>query len=136
LGVVIIAAALTHVFLVDYYVSEPWERVLWVAMTGAFVLLVAWVRVVRPVQRYRNPWRIEKVVPERGQCYTLVLEPSRRHDRNHGGFAFQAGQFAWIMVGGSVRGHPAPVLDLLESRHERPGGLHRQGRRGLHLGHR
>jgi hypothetical protein len=61
---------------------------------------VAWVRVVRPVQRFRNPRRIEEVVPERGQSYSLVLEPSRRRARNHGGFAFQAGQFAWIMVRG------------------------------------
>jgi predicted ferric reductase len=117
LGVVIIAAALTHVFLVDYYVDEPWERALWVAMTGAFVLLVAWVRVVRPVQRYRAPWRVEEVVPERGQSYTMVLEPSRRHATQRAGFAFQAGQFAWIMVGGSpfaVTQHPFSISSSAE----------------------
>ena len=117
LGVVIIAAALAHVFLVDYYVDEPWERVLWVAMTGAFVLLVAWVRVVRPVQRYRSPWRVEEVVPERGQSYTMVLEPSRRHATHRDGFTFQAGQFAWIMVGKSpfaITQHPFSISSSAE----------------------
>ncbi len=116
LAVVVIAAALAHVFLVDYYVNEPWERALWVGMTGAFVLLVAWIRVVRPVQRYTNPWRVEEVIPERGQSYTMVLTPSHRHAKNHG-FAFQAGQFAWIMVGGSpfaVTQHPFSISSSAE----------------------
>ena len=85
LAVVVVVAALAHVFLVDYYVDEPWERALRVAMSGAFVWLLVWVRVVRPVQRYRHPWRVEEVVRERGDTYTMVLKPEKEN-----GFAFEA----------------------------------------------
>lgn len=40
LGVLIVATALTHVFLVGYYVDEPWERTLWLVMSAGFVLLL------------------------------------------------------------------------------------------------
>jgi predicted ferric reductase len=68
LGVAIIATALAHVFLVGYYVDEPWERVLWLAMSGAFVVLRVRVRIVRPLQLYRSPWRVEGVLPEQNRC--------------------------------------------------------------------
>jgi hypothetical protein len=67
LGVAIIATALAHVFLVGYYVDEPWERLLWLAMSGAFVVLLVWVRIVRPLQLYRSSWRVEGVVPEQNR---------------------------------------------------------------------
>ena len=44
LGILIIVTALAHVFLVGYYVNEPWERALWLAMSAGFVLLLVWVR--------------------------------------------------------------------------------------------
>ncbi len=112
LAVVIVAAALAHVFLVDYCVNEPWERVLWVAMSGAFVWLLIWVRVVKPLQRYRNPWRIEEIIPERGGTCTMVLKPEKEN-----GFAFEPGQFAWIMVGGSpfaITQHPFSISSSAE----------------------
>ena len=116
LAVVVVVAALAHVFLVDYYVNEPWERALWVAMSGAFVWLLVWVRVVRPAQRYRHPWRVEEIIPERGDVSTMILKPSHRHAKNDG-FAFEAGQFAWIMVGGSpfaVTQHPFSISSSAE----------------------
>ena len=69
------------------------------------------------MQRYRAPWRVEEVVSKRGQSYTIVLEPSRRHATHHGGFTFEAGQFAWIMVGGSpfaVTQHPFSISSSAE----------------------
>lgn len=89
LGVVIIATALAHVFLVGYYVNEPWEKALWIAMSAAFVFLLVWVRVVRPLQRYRSAWRVEEVISERGDTSTIVLE-----QQNGDGFTFEPGQFA------------------------------------------
>lgn len=112
LAVIVVAAALTHVLLVGYYVDEPWEKVLWSAMSIAFVALLAWVRVFRPLQRIRNPWRIEELNPERGNTYTMVLKPQNPH-----GFTFEPGQFAWIMVGSSpfaITQHPFSISSSAE----------------------
>jgi predicted ferric reductase len=113
LSVVAVAAALTHVLLVDYYVNEPWEKALWIAMSAAFVALLVWVRVLRPVQRIRNPWRVEEVVQERGNSRSMVLKPE-----NPNRFAFEPGQFAWIMVRKSpfaITQHPFSISSSAES---------------------
>jgi predicted ferric reductase len=112
LGVVIIATALAHVFLVGYYVNEPWEKALWIAMSAAFVFLLLWVRVIRPLQRYRSAWRVEEVISERGETSTIVLE-----QQNGDGFAFEPGQFAWIMAGKSpfaITQHPFSISSSAE----------------------
>ena len=112
LGVLIIVTALTHVFLVGYYVDEPWERALWLAMSAGFVLLLVWVRVVRPLQRRRNPWRVEEVIAERGETYTIALK-----QRNENDFSFEPGQFAWIMAGQSpfaTTQHPFSISSSAE----------------------
>ena len=117
LAVVAVVAALAHVFLVGYYVDKPWEHALWLLMSAAFVFLLVWVRVGRPLQRYGNPWRIEEVIPERGDTYTMVLKPSNRHAKNHNGFAFRPGQFAWIMIGRSpfaITQHPFSISSSAE----------------------
>ena len=112
LGVVIIANALAHVFLVGYYVDEPWEKALWLAMSAGFVFLLIWVRVVRPLQRYRSPWRVEEVISERGETSTIVLK-----QQNGNGFAFEPGQFAWILAGKSpfaITQHPFSISSSAE----------------------
>jgi predicted ferric reductase len=112
LAVIVVAAALTHVLLVDYYVNEPWERVLWIAMSGAFVALLVWVRVLVPVRRIRRPWRVDEVIPERGASRTMVLKPEHSN-----GFAFEPGQFAWIMVEKSpfaITQHPFSISSSAE----------------------
>lgn len=112
LSVTAVAAALTHVLLVDYYVNEPWEKTLWIAMSGAFVGLLVWVRVLRPVQRMRNPWRVEEVIPEHGNSRTMVLKPEHPNS-----FAFDPGQFAWIMVRKSpfaITQHPFSISSSAE----------------------
>jgi predicted ferric reductase len=105
LAVVAVVAALAHILLVDYYADEPWEKALWVLMSAAFVWLLVWVRIIKPLQRYRHSWIVEKVIPERGNTYTMVLE----HADGFNGFTFEPGQFAWIMVGQSpfaITQHP------------------------------
>jgi predicted ferric reductase len=117
LAVVVVVTALAHVFLVGYYVDKPWERALWLFMSGAFVWLLVWVRVVKPLQRYGNSWRVEEVIAERGNAYTIVLKPSMRHAKTHNAFAFEPGQFAWIMVGKSpfeITQHPFSISSSAE----------------------
>jgi predicted ferric reductase len=104
LAVVAIGAALVHVLLVDYYVDSLWKQVLWSIMTAAFVWLLVWVRLLRPLRIRRRPWTVERVTPERDSTTVLTLSPA-----GHDGLRFEPGQFAWITVGRSpfsVTSHP------------------------------
>jgi predicted ferric reductase len=104
LAVVAVVAALVHVLLVNYYIDTAWKRGLWLVMTAAFVGLLVWVRVARPLQIRRRPWTVESVTPERDRTTVLTLVPV-----GHDGLRFEPGQFAWITVGRSpfaVTSHP------------------------------
>jgi predicted ferric reductase len=107
LAIIICAAALTHALLVGYYTDEPWEKVLWGLMSFAFISLLLWVRVVKPLRRARTGWRIEEIRPERGAATSVVLHPQREGVRE--AFGFEPGMFAWLMVDQSpfaVTQHP------------------------------
>jgi predicted ferric reductase len=95
LGVVIVLAALGHAFLVDYYLSAPWVRLVWSVYGAAFLWLAVWVRLVKPLRLGRRPWRVVELWPEPGGSLTVGIEPASRHA--HKGFHFRAGQFAWIL---------------------------------------
>lgn len=94
LAVVIVGLALAHAAKVGYYMSRPWQRGLWIAMSVGLVSLLGWVRVIKPILLYRRRWLVEKVVPERGAAWSLVLRPD-----GHPGMCFEPGQFAWLMIG-------------------------------------
>lgn len=112
LAVVAVVAAVVHVLLVDYYVDTLWKQVLWALMTAAFVGLLVWVRILRPLALRRRPWTVAQVRPERDRTTVLRLEPS-----GHEGLRFQPGQFAWITVGRSpfsVTSHPFSLCSSAE----------------------
>jgi predicted ferric reductase len=96
LAVVVIVGALGHVFFVDEYVSSLWKQILWGLMSVAFVGLLVWVRLVKPWRALARPWRLERVVAERGETTTVVLTPPPGAE-----FRFQPGQFAWFAIGRS-----------------------------------
>ncbi|MFB4316109.1 ferric reductase-like transmembrane domain-containing protein [Actinomadura sp. 21ATH] len=96
LAVASVLFALAHIVLVGRYVDTAWKQALWTVMTAAFVGLIVWVRVVRPVRRLRRPWEITRVDAERGATTTITLRPV-----GHDGFGFAPGQFGWISVGRS-----------------------------------
>jgi predicted ferric reductase len=104
LALVLVGGALLHVFFVDEYVSSLWKQILWGLMSGAFVGLLVWVRLVKPRRALARPWRLKRVEPERGETTTLVLEPLPAAD-----FRFEPGQFAWFAIGRSpfsITQHP------------------------------
>ncbi len=90
---VAIVAALTHVELIDYYINQPWKRVLWIAMTAAMMGIFLWVRIIRPLTRTRRPWIVESVVPQNGGICSITFRPV-----GHSGFTFAPGQFGWLSV--------------------------------------
>jgi predicted ferric reductase len=92
LATVAILLALWHIELVGRYVQD-WKRVLWALMTVAFIGIIVWVRIVRPIQRIRRPWEVEGVAAEAGQSWTVTLRPV-----GHQGFVYAPGEFAWLSV--------------------------------------
>ena len=112
LAVIAVVAALVHVLLVNYYVDSLWKQLLWLIMTVAFVWLLVWVRVVRPLRVRRRPWTVAEVTRERDNTTVLTLRPT-----GHDGLRFEPGQFAWIMVGRSpfsVTSHPFSLCSSAE----------------------
>lgn len=96
LSVAVVALALAHIQLVGYYVNATWKQIVWIAMSAAFVGLLGWVRLVRPIIRLGRPWEVTEVRAERGDAWTLRLRPL-----GHEGIRFQPGQFGWIIIGRS-----------------------------------
>ncbi|HSC27366.1 MAG TPA: ferric reductase-like transmembrane domain-containing protein [Vicinamibacterales bacterium] len=104
LAVAAVTLALFHIQGVGFYVATPWKRVLWTGIVASLVAAALYVRVFRPWRLRNSPYDVAEVRPERGDCWTVALEP-----RGHSGFAYQPGQFAWLTIGRSpwsMKEHP------------------------------
>jgi predicted ferric reductase len=55
LAVVLVVGAVGHIVFVDEYVSSLWKQVLWALMSGAFVCLLIWVRLIKPRRALARP---------------------------------------------------------------------------------
>lgn len=95
LALVVVIAALSHVLLVGYYVREPWEQATWIVLSGAFVALGVWVRIIKPLRRHRRRWQVEHISQRAGST-TISLRLVDPMSYGVDGFRFHAGQFAWI----------------------------------------
>lgn len=96
--------ALVHIEGVGYYIAAPEKRWLWTAYTLFFLSLVVYIRLIKPWNMTKNPYKVIEVRKERGNSYTLALEAC-----NHKGINFQAGQFAWLTLKDSpfhIKEHP------------------------------
>lgn len=113
LAVVAVLAAVTHVLLVSYYVDSLWKQALWTVMSAAFLGLLVWARLLRPLRLRRRPWTVHRVLPERGTTTVLQLRPV-----GHPGLRFEPGQFAWFSIGRSpfhLTSHPFSFCSSAES---------------------
>ena len=113
---VIVVTALAHVLLIGYYVDQPWERTLWIAYSAAFLAVGAWVRLVRPLVRWRRRWEVTDIQEQPGG-HTVTLELVDPSSYGADGFRFRPGQFAWINVGRSpfaIRYHPFSISSSAE----------------------
>jgi predicted ferric reductase len=104
LAVLGVGAAAVHIGLVGFWVADPWKRALWIALPAFWILLLVYVRLVKPALMRRRPYVVEEVVEQRGQSWSLVLRPD-----GHEGLQFLPGQFAWLTLWSSpwsIREHP------------------------------
>ena len=91
LAIAIVALTMGHIILARHYLNTPTKQVLWIAYGLFWIGLLAYVRIIKPIMLMRQPYEVEKVIPERGNAWSLVLKPV-----GHPGMTFMPGQFAWI----------------------------------------
>ena len=99
--------ALVHIEGVGYYIDAPSKRWLWTAYTLFWLLLIVFLRLIKPWQMYHRPYRVTEVRQEHGNSYTLALTPD-----GHKGISFKPGQFAWLTLHDSpwhVKEHPFSI---------------------------
>jgi predicted ferric reductase len=104
LAVAAVTAGILHMVGWGFYLVDPWKRVLWIGLTIFWVGLLLYVRIVKPLFLLRRPYRVAEVRKERGDTWTLVMQPD-----GHAGFRFSPGQFGWLTLWGSpfkITGHP------------------------------
>ncbi len=92
LGVVFVG--MVHGLQVGRYLDTLLKQGLWVGLCAGAMATVLHVRVIRPWRARRRPWRIARVDRERGDAWSLWLEPE-----GHDGMTYRAGQYVWITVG-------------------------------------
>jgi predicted ferric reductase len=104
LAMLALVLGLAHAIGVSYYLSLFWKVVLWSGLVLAALLLMAYVRLIKPMMMTRKPYLVEDVIAQRGDVWTLALRP-----HGHEGIKFEPGQFAWITLNISpfrMREHP------------------------------
>jgi predicted ferric reductase len=99
MSLVVVAAALGHALLVDYYTAIPAVRVTWIVYGACFGWLAVYVRILRPLLLWRRPWVVTALHPEPGDSLTVTLQPLKRRHADRVLHRFRAGQFAWLHAG-------------------------------------
>ena len=106
--------ALGHIEGVGYYIEAPAKRWLWTGYTLFWLLLVVYVRIVKPWRMRTRPYRVTEVRREHGDAWTLAVEPE-----GHSGLRFEPGQFAWLTLRASpwhIKEHPFSIASSAERR--------------------
>jgi predicted ferric reductase len=104
LAVIAVTAGFLHMLGWSFYLADPWKRALWILLPILWIGLLVYVRIVKPLFMLRGPYRVVEVRKERGETWTLVMQPD-----GHLGFRFKPGQFGWLTLWGSpfkITGHP------------------------------
>lgn len=103
---------LGHVLMVGHYVSGVAKPLVWIAMTGGALLLLAHTRIVRPIAVRRRPWRVAEVRPEGERVWSIAFEAE-----GHPGLSFSPGQFVWLSLESSplsLQQHPFTIASSAE----------------------
>nr|WP_231134963.1 ferric reductase-like transmembrane domain-containing protein [Motilibacter deserti] len=96
LGVLVVAAAVGHVVGVGGYAGVGAVQATVAALVVLGAAAVFALRVARPFAAAGRPYRVDRVLDERGGATTLRLRAD-----GHAGIAFSPGQFAWLKTAAS-----------------------------------
>lgn len=108
----VVVIGLIHILQVGYHVGSAFKQGLWIGVTAIAVVSLVYTRLFRPLRLRKYPWEIVDVRAERGECWTMALEPI-----DHDGLDFVPGQFCWLTVGDSpfsLQQHPFSVSSSAE----------------------
>ncbi len=94
--VLIIVFGLIHIFKINYYISSPAMTIAWILEILIWAGLSLYIRLIRPLQLAKIPYKVKRVVAEAADTWSIYLEPD-----GHDGVPFKAGQVAWINPGKS-----------------------------------
>ena len=104
LGIAALSLAQLHASLAGPYLGATWKHAVLVTWSALFIGLIAYLRLLKPFELTRRPWRVVEVLPDVAETWSLVIEPA-----GHEGLTFAPGQFAWLKIGRSpwsVEEHP------------------------------
>jgi len=96
--------ALGHIEGAAHYIDAPLKRFLWTGYSLLWILLIIYLRLIKPWCIHRTPYRVTQVQAERGNSWTLVLQA-----KQHPGMKFLPGQFVWLSLRHSpyaIKEHP------------------------------
>lgn len=117
LATIILLIGMIHIVQVHHYLDNPWKQFLWIAIAGASISSILYVRVLTPlVQRRRTHTVVAKKL-EADNMWTLTVEPDGPWP-----IEFRAGQFAFLTIADnpfSLEQHPFSM----SSSAARPGSL-------------
>lgn len=104
MAIAVIAFAMVHVEMRGYYLNTLWKQIFWGLFGVLWVVVLVWIRVIKPLLLIRKPYKVVSVIEERGNAWTMVLRPD-----GHSGLRFKPGQFAWLSVWDSpIKDHEHP----------------------------
>jgi len=95
-ALVAVALAILHISGVGYYTAAPARKILWTTYSASWLLALIYIRLVRPLNLLRKPYRVVSVRQERADSWTVTVEPKGQY-----GLKFHPGQFAWLTIGSS-----------------------------------
>jgi len=108
LAVTAFLLAMGHIQGINYYIEAPAKHWLWSGYSLIWVSLILYIRVLKPWKMHRNPYRVSELRQERGDSWTLALEPEQPGEMTEK-MTFIPGQFAWLVLRASpwhVKEHP------------------------------
>jgi len=124
-AIAILGLSFWHILGVNYYMSMPVQRVLWIGLAVVWGGLLGYIRLYKPWWMLRHPYEVSAVIPERGNSWSFVLKPV-----GHEGFDFRAGQVAWLTVDRSpfrIREHPFSITSSAEGNGQLSFGIRELG---------
>jgi predicted ferric reductase len=104
MAVAAVVLAIAHIYGVGHYTRAAWKGIVWGGYSAVWLLVVGYVRIMRPLTLLKTPYRVAAVRKERGPSWTVTVEPT-----GHAGLTFCPGQFAWLTLRASpfrAKEHP------------------------------
>lgn len=96
LATLVVVGTALHVWWLQHLVTLPVFALWFAALAGLMTVLLVYRWLWRPARALRRSYVVHEVRAASPTAVTVVL-----HARGHSGIAFQAGQFAWLKLGGS-----------------------------------